>query len=378
MAARRGLEVVVHERFDTPRPVGSGLMLQPTGLAVLERLGLRERLAREGAVINRLHGTRAPDRRVVLDVRYGHLRRPEPAVAVHRASLFAALHVACVEEGVAFETGFEAVAHEAGAGRLIDGRGRRSAAFDLAVDASGARSVLQRERGGRTHELAFGALWATVPLPADGFGGDALEQVYRGAEKMIGVLPCGRGAGIAGPVATFFWSLKTEAYGAWRAAGLEAWKAEVRGLWPEVEPILESIDDPDQLVLARYAHRTHPSPVGRGMAVIGDAAHCTSPQLGQGVNMGLLDAWALDRALEAQPDLETALGVYAASRRLHVSLYQALSLAFTPFYQSDGPLLPWVRDHVLGLASRVPPSPRLLAATVAGLLLDPRRDLGLS
>jgi 2-polyprenyl-6-methoxyphenol hydroxylase-like FAD-dependent oxidoreductase len=88
--------------------------------------------------------------------------------------------------------------------------------------------------------------------------------------------------------------------------------------------------------------------------------------------MGLLDAWTLAEALASHPDLSDALTAYAAARRRHVRLYQALSLVFTPFYQADGGVLPWIRDHLLGKAARLPLSPRLLAATVSGLLLDPR------
>ena len=56
MAARRGDEVVVHERFEAPRPVGSGFLLQPTGLAVLGALGLEASVRIRGAVIRRLYG----------------------------------------------------------------------------------------------------------------------------------------------------------------------------------------------------------------------------------------------------------------------------------------------------------------------------------
>ena len=174
------------------------------------------------------------------------------------------------------------------------------------------------------------------------------------------------------PLATFFWSLKTAAYDDWRTAGLEVWKAEVRTLWPEVTPVLDSLTDPDQLTLARYGHHTLGRPVADRLAVIGDAAHSTSPQLGQGVNMGLLDAFALSQALADHADLDQALAAYAAARRWHIRLYQALSLGFTPFYQADGRLLPWVRDHVLGKLARLPLADRLLAATVSGLLLDSR------
>lgn len=89
--------------------------------------------------------------------------------------------------------------------------------------------------------------------------------------------------------------------------------------------------------------------------------------------MGLLDAAALADSLAAHADLSTALDAYARQRRWHIRLYQALSLAFTPFYQSDGSALPWVRDHILGHVARAPGAARLLAAVVSGLLLDPRK-----
>ncbi len=39
---RDGHRVTVFERFSAPHPIGAGLMLQPTGLAVLRELGLAE------------------------------------------------------------------------------------------------------------------------------------------------------------------------------------------------------------------------------------------------------------------------------------------------------------------------------------------------
>ncbi len=41
---RAGFRPRLFERFAAPRPVGAGLLLQPTGLAVLQRLGLRDRV----------------------------------------------------------------------------------------------------------------------------------------------------------------------------------------------------------------------------------------------------------------------------------------------------------------------------------------------
>jgi 2-polyprenyl-6-methoxyphenol hydroxylase-like FAD-dependent oxidoreductase len=371
MLARQGRQVMIHERFATPRPVGAGFMLQPTGLHVLDGLGLTPQVEACGQRIDHIFGREARRGRVVLDVRYSDLNHPRQAIGIHRAAMFAILHDACVEAGVDFETDREIVG--ADAGRLIDSAGRRSAPFNLVIDASGARSAIAAARGPAPRDLAWGALWTTVPWPGAPFDPTALEQVYLGARRMLGVLPSGVLPGApAAPLATFFWSLKTEIWSDWYALGLETWKDHCLRLWPELTPVMDAITDREQMTLASYGHRTLARPVGDRLAVLGDAAHCTSPQLGQGVNMGLLDARALADALTRHRDLQTALNAYARTRRWHVRLYQALSLGFTPFYQADGRLPPWIRDHVLGKVARLPMAPRLLAATVSGLLLDPR------
>ena len=377
LLARQGRRVTVYERFDTPQPVGAGFMLQPTGLAVLDRMGLTAEVEALAQPIDHLFGRAHPSGRVVLDVRYADLARPRAALGVHRAALFHVLHRAAMQAGVAFETGWPV--RDVSDGRLTCEDGRTSAAYDLVVDAMGARSpVAQRllaAAGRRRLDLAFGALWATTPWPDDPhFEPRALQQVYRRADTMIGVLPVGRRPGDEVPLATFFWSLKHADHPRWRAEGLDAWKAQVLSFWPETATVLDTLNDPDQLILARYGHHTLPRPAEVKLAVIGDAAHSTSPQLGQGVNMGLLDAFALAEALTIHADLDQALGAYTAARRLHVRLYQALSLVFTPFYQADGRVLPMARDHILGPVSRLPGAARLLAATVSGLLLDPRPE----
>ena len=374
MLARRGARPVVFERFDAPRPVGAGFLLQPTGLDVLEDLGLTSAIQALGQPVGRLFGREARRGRIVLDVRYDALKRSRSALGVLRSALFQTLYDACLAEEIDFHPAHDIAACDDG--RLTDVRGRDLGRFDLVIDASGARSNIARtlpSRGlfGARRDLAWGALWTTMPWPGGNFDDGALEQVYRAADRMIGVLPSGRRHGEPAATATFFWSLKPQDYPRWRAEGLEAWKAEVRSLWPRTAPVLEAVTDPDSLTLARYGHHTLARPVGRRLAVIGDAAHSTSPQLGQGVNMALLDARALVEALDHTDDLDEALSAYARVRRLHLALYQALSLIFTPFYQADGRVLPWIRDHILGHVARMPMADQLLAATVSGLLLDP-------
>ncbi|RHW16728.1 FAD-dependent monooxygenase [Sphingomonas gilva] len=372
---RAGHRVTLYDRFEAPEPIGSGLMIQPTGQAVLAALGLEDELIARGARIDRLVGWAG--KRTVLDVRYDCLRGKRFGIGIHRATLFALMHDAARAAGIRFVTGHEITGCEPrGDGRVLTFADRAvTRPYQLVVDALGARSRLRGETG---RALAYGALWASLDWPDAGFDTAALQQRYRAARVMAGVLPIGTPPGFERPQAAFFWSLRADRLEAWRAAGLARWKAEVLALWPETAPLIDQIADPDQLTFARYAHRTLAAPCELAMIHIGDAWHATSPQLGQGANMALLDAWALARALDgASADLARALNRAVALRRRHVRLYQALSLLLTPVYQSDGRLVPWLRDWLVGPLSRTWPVPQIQAAMVSGLVANPLRRLGL-
>lgn len=377
---RAGHKVTIFERFETAAPVGSGLILQPTGLTVLHDLGLLDEIRALGARIDRLYGADARSGRPVLDIRYAAREGGRFGIAVHRAALFGVLHRAVLRAGIPIETGVDLdAAGGADDVQLRSVNGRVIGGFDLRVDASGARSKLRRWATcpSQPRSLAYGAFWASLDWRDDGFDPHALLQRYDRARVMIGVLPIGSADPGGRPMAAFFWSLKPGMVETVRSAGLDAWKERVVSLWPACTAYVSQIDSFDRLSLARYGHHTLRQPAGRRLAVIGDAAHSTSPQLGQGANMALLDARALAHALDTSSGLEEALQAYVVARRRHVRVFQALSLAFTPFYQSDSLLLPMIRDRLVPLLVKAPPAPSLLAAMVAGTLIDPFGPIGL-
>lgn len=379
LLARQGHAVSVFDQFVSPGPVGSGLMIQPTGLAVLAELGLAAEVTRRGARIDALQGI-AEHGRTVLDAPYAALGLPGAfGLGIHRASLFDVLHEAATRAPrVTIRAG------HAVTGSTCDAQGRRlvfadreaSAPFDLVVDASGWRT---RFDPAPKNILPFGALWASLPLaPGDPFAGNLLEQRYRRAAQMAGVLPIGTRAGAGGPEVAFFWSLRAEDYAAWEATPLEDWKGEVLRLWPELEGLLARIGTREQLTFARYAHRTHPAPVDERLIAIGDAWHSASPQLGQGANMALLDAWSLARGLAEGRTLAEKLRLAAGWRSDHVWLYQWVTRLFTPLYQSESRYLPALRDRMLAPLSRHWPAKGIQAQLMSGLFGFPLAPLGLA
>ncbi|WP_419808183.1 FAD-dependent oxidoreductase [Sphingomonas sp.] len=373
---RDGHRVRLYERFDKPQPIGSGLMIQPTGRAVLRELGLDGQVADRSARIERLFGRAAG--RTVLDVRYAALASGNAfGLGTHRAALFDILFRAVRAAGIPIETGRTVTGSE------MDGSGRRlrfadgseDGPFDLIVDALGTRSPLAPPTG---RPLAYGALWTSLDWPAAGpFDGAALEQRYRRASVMAGVLPLGRPTPGRPSQAAFFWSLRADRLERWQAQGLDAWKVEVADLWPATRPLLDQIVAPEQLTFARYAHRTLAMPIAPALVHLGDAWHSASPQLGQGANMALLDAYALALALRRSGEIPTALAAFQRLRGRHVRLYQSASAMFTPVYQSDGRILPILRDRLVGPISRCWPAKRILAQMVSGLIGDPLTPLGL-
>ena len=109
LLARAGDVVEVLERAPSPGPVGAGLLLQPTGMAVLARLGVLDEVVAGAARIEqrgRDDGRRASASWTCLS------RATTFGLGVHRGALFTALRGAAERAGAV----------------LLPGRGGRRAA----------------------------------------------------------------------------------------------------------------------------------------------------------------------------------------------------------------------------------------------------------
>ena len=354
LLAREGHEVTVFERVPQPGPVGAGFLLQPSGLQVLWRMGLLDPVLRHGARIDRLFGD-TPCGRAVMDMRYAGLESRLHGIGLQRGALFSILDAAWPGRARALHAGCEVVAVDAARGVLRDAQGGEYGPFDLAVVADGAASRLPGALAAPRIDRPYpwGALWCLLPAGEWPWVAE-LRQRYLAARRMIGLLPVGNCP--ADPVRrlSFFWSVRSDAFDDWHARGLAAWQQELHALWPEAGGVFAGIADAAQLARARYrdtiVRRWH----GGRVVLVGDAAHAMSPQLGQGVNMALMDAEALARNLRAATALEPALDAYQRERAAHVWIYQLWSRWLTPLFQSDRDAVAKMRDVALLPMGRMP------------------------
>lgn len=347
LLARAGHAVEVLERAPNPGPVGAGLLLQPTGIAVLERLGVLEEVRAGAARIDRVIGTTVAGRRF-MDLAY----TGESGLGVHRGALFGALRRAADDAGARLLAGAEVV-HRRRVHELVDAGGATYGPYDLIVGADGARSTMRRflPYRARVHEHRWGALWGVFEDPTNAFHG-TLDQYFDGARRMAGFLPTG------GDAVSLFWSIRLDRIDAVRAAGIEAFRRDLLSLAPVAEPLMGSLRSFDQLLPAAYRQISLPQWHDGVLVLLGDAAHALSPQLGQGANLALMDAAALADA--------SSLDDYEAQRRGQARFYAFGARALNAVFQNDVDAMAWPRDRLMPLAAKVPWVKRRMVAVLTG------------
>ena len=353
--AQMGHEVTVFERVPNPGPVGAGILIQPTGMIVLARLGLLPAILTSGARIDRLYGTTAKGK-VILNLQYKAYHPQIYGLGLHRGVLFTHLFTAVKRAGIPIHCGCEIVDLKQlpqGQTSLIDSQNNEHGPYDLIIIADGARSQL-RQATQLPHQISrypWGALWLIAPDPDKTFCGE-LSQVYAGTRQMVGFLPTGRGIDNPKPLVSMFWSIHLDQVKQWQAQPLASWKADVMRLAPQAASLLATITHHEQLPVASYYDIRLPTWNTEHVVLIGDAAHAMSPQLGQGANLALFDAMILADCLSNQPHLAVALNEYSQRRRAHLRYYQFVSRWLTPFFQSAFTPISWPRDWVFEPFSR--------------------------
>ncbi|MGC4093743.1 MAG: NAD(P)/FAD-dependent oxidoreductase [Polyangiaceae bacterium] len=369
LLARAGHRVTVYERAAKPDAVGAGILLQPSGLAVLRQLGLLEGALERGARVDAL-SCKTQAGRSLFELRYRNLGPSSFGIGMHRGALFELLLSALRAERVTLCAGVEVgrIQERRSSATLLTADSKTLGEHELVIVADGARSALRRRSPALTRARAypFGALWFIGKDAEQRFAG-VLSQTCSGTQRMLGFLPSGLGPrGAEVPLVSLFWSVRSDDVEQVRKRGIDAFKADVMALEPRAEALLQQIEHVDQLLSATYMDAVMSRFYDRRVAYVGDAAHATSPQLGQGTNLALVDAATLAVCLSSEPDLGAALGSYSTARADTSRFYQWASRWLTPVFQSDLTWLGPVRDAVFPTLCRIPPLHREMLLTLAG------------
>jgi 2-polyprenyl-6-methoxyphenol hydroxylase-like FAD-dependent oxidoreductase len=378
---RAGHEVTVLERSAEPRETGAGIGIMPNGVHALDALGLGGPL-RERATPFEAGVARDRLGRPLLTTDHEMLARyaGAPLVVVPRrwlhGLLLDTLGTAALRTGRLVEH-----PREVDGGIELDG-----SRFDLVVAADGASSRLRAalfpdfpglHGSGEYAARAIAPTAPSIPLVTG-------ELLDRRTGERFGVMPMTDG--------TIYW------YATWRADRLTApdepaarldWLRARRADWHPSVPALLAVTPADAVHVVETAQLAHPLPAltsGR-IALLGDAGHAMTPDLGQGAGQAFEDAATLAALCTGivAAGVPAALARYDQLRRPRTSALQREARRANRMLTLRGPGA-LVRDALLHLipgrvAARAmapqlrftPPSP---AGTARGRAAGQRSDMG--
>lgn len=384
LLAREGHHVTIFEQVDKLSPVGAGLLLQPAGLAVFEHLGVLDQALKLGAKVTGLEG-QLPNKRLLVNSHYHQAGNNLYGLGIHRATLCHVLTEKLAEYAShvtwRMSHNIEKIEEQPNEIRLFGTHQQHNFddCFDAVLIANGARSQLRPKAWVKVDQAyPWGAAWTIVPECLS-LNPEILHQFYDRSKIMMGVLPTG-----AIPTApqqrlsSVFWSLPTSQLQSFLKTdeSEQNWLQQISKRWPEVAKWLKQLlldeQNQPQWLSAQYRDVVM-SKFGQGrIGVIGDAAHAMSPQLGQGANMALLDAWAFSQSLQAaqknqQIDWSILWQHYHQLRRSSTQFYQFLSRLLTPLYQSDHWWAGSIRDLTFPWMYQIPYFRKEMAITISGL-----------
>jgi 2-polyprenyl-6-methoxyphenol hydroxylase-like FAD-dependent oxidoreductase len=364
-----GLGVVVLERAPKLGAVGAGIIMNPNAMAVLEANGLASCVRSRGSPYLA---------RDTFDHRGRHLatRNYRPLYADGRLAVGALLHRAhlheCLHEGLPAGTvhldthireltaGPGGVRVETESGEVFTG--------DVLIGADGIRSTVRARFFGANEPVYLGYRSHRFVVP----NVDRLEHFteFLGRGQRVGLVPIGGGQ-------LYVWTTfnSPRESRAWALESVEALRALFSEFTdPRVGRAFGELESTDGVVCTDIEDvRQGAWALGR-VALLGDAAHALTPNMGQGAGMAMEDAVVLTEELASaargEKAVEDALASYVARRRSRVETIAGLSRQIGEEGQLTGSLACWLRNRRIRREGR---SPERAQAALERLLAWPPR-----
>ncbi len=343
-----GIRATVLESAPDIRPVGAGLLLAANAVKAYEQLGIAEKIVVRGRALpvfqildHKGRVLTSADARTISE-RYGLHN-----FAIHRADLHEALLAELDADQVQTAQRADGFSRDTDGGitlHLTDGSTRRT---DYLIAADGIHSAIRRQLlPGSTPRYAGYTCWRAV-VDGDGLGLDAATETW-GAQGRFGIVPLPEGK-----VYCFACVNAPENDPAMRAATSADLRRIFKGYHAPIPAILDRFNESNMI----WNDIADLAPVDRfaygRIVLIGDAAHATTPNLGQGACQAIEDAVILAGMLKIHPDPEQAFRAYEQKRLPRTRFVVETSRRMGAVAQSQNPLWIPLRNALLRI---IPPS----------------------
>ncbi|MEU8006740.1 FAD-dependent monooxygenase [Catellatospora sp. NPDC049111] len=309
---RRGWQVTVLERAADFGEVGAGLTLMANGLRGLDALGVGDAVRAAGRA-DAPGGTRTSSGRWISRIDADAMTRllGTAAVGIHRASLHEILRAALPAGTIVTGAQVTGLGRQSDIGHHVayqyEGRTvTAQAALVVAADGidSAVRAQLWPDHPGPIHSGSTAWLGVTGP-----WTGERAAAISWGPGAEFGTVPLGDGR--------VYWFAAVNAPAGFRVDDEMAAVRARFGGWHSPVPGLLDATDPATVIRTDLRHLATalPSYVHGNVALLGDAAHAMTPNLGQGANQAIEDAVVVAALCGPDDDIPAALAEYDRQRR---------------------------------------------------------------
>lgn len=331
---QRGMDAQVYESAPALRAAGAGLVLSPNAMHVLRRLEIAQRVVEAGIVLEygELHDARSGLLQRI-DLADAERRFGEPTVAIHRRRLLQILASELPASRKHVGAGCEAIDDQDG-WPTVWLRNRQVITPDLIVGADGLRSVVREFVAPGT------ALRYSGQTSFRGVAMLDLPRTFVRTSREYWAAHCRFGYAMVAPGEVYWYATLDAAPGQSRMPSDTAvqLRAVLSSFPAPVNHLLEATEESEILRTDLYDLPPFDGWSRGRVVLLGDAAHATTPSLGQGAALAIEDALVLADRINRSARLEDALQSYESTRQPKTRFVVERSLRVGRFAHVANPL----------------------------------------
>jgi 2-polyprenyl-6-methoxyphenol hydroxylase-like FAD-dependent oxidoreductase len=339
---KRAIGVEVWEKAPMLREIGAGLLLTSNAVWVLDRLGVLNETIRRGIAVHEWQILDRSARRLqTFQARVSGVG----SISIARAAFQEVLLSAVSSEAVRLGHEVISIANDPTEGVDVQAANGHTKRANVVVGADGTRSIIRNlafdPRPPR--QMGYVGWRGMVDRVPDGWKGGRISESW-GDGGRFGIAPVSdrRTYWYATENVPIGWTIPVEErkshlldrFGSWHTPISELIEAT-----PDESILLNDIAEMDSLKTWQSG----------SIALLGDAAHLMTPNLGQGAAMALEDAWILAESFERFGVTPDALAHYEKCRQPRVRRIVRQSRQVGRLIQFGSPTLSAMRDLALRL-----------------------------
>ncbi len=346
--AQKGIQVQIYERASEIKEIGAGVWIAPNGMQIFNKLGIAQEVASAGTKLKRIS---------VVDLKYKPISVIDGAeietkyqfgtIAIHRATLQQILVSKLHPDQLHLNKEFERY-EQNGYNATVFFKDGSSDTADFLICADGLKSQARLQMLGieklRDSGQTCWRFTTTFDLPQE--DQDNMYEVWANAkglrvgyskidEKRVYVyITNAKKNGVS----TFVGSTKNHLLGICKPFS------------KTLTDLIESVDEKEIIQSDLYDFKPLKKWIDGRVVIIGDAAHATTPNLGQGACQAIEDAWFLAEQLSSTNNIEVSLINFQKKRIEKATYITNTSWIFSKITNKSS----FIKSIIIGLLRLIP------------------------